>query len=209
MPRKAARDTKKLILQVALKQFSEKGFDGVGIRDIAKEIGIRESAIYRHYSGKQAIFDAIILDIEQRYQEETTEIDASKRLESLLNAKDVREELIQMSFTMFQFYLETEYGSQLRRMLTIEQYRSSEISSFFRELVINNGLEYITQVFSQLIAEKVYLDADPEVMALQFYSPLYLLLTKYDNQPEKYEEALSFLEKHITQFNKIYLRSDQ
>ena len=110
---------------------------------------------------------------------------------------------------MFQFYLETEYGSQLRRMLTIEQYRSSEISSFFRELVINNGLEYITQVFSQLIAEKVYLDADPEVMALQFYSPLYLLLTKYDNQPEKYEEALSFLEKHITQFNKIYLRSDQ
>ena len=37
MPRKAARDTKKLILQVALKQFSEKGFDGVGIRDIAKE----------------------------------------------------------------------------------------------------------------------------------------------------------------------------
>ena len=206
MPRKAARDTKKLILQVALKQFSEKGFDGVGIRDIAKEIGIRESAIYRHYSGKQAIFDAIILDIEQRYQEETAEIGASKRLDGLLNAKDVREELIQMSLTMFQFYLETEYGSQLRR---IEQYRSSEISSFFRELVINNGLKYITQVFSQLIAEKVYLDADPEVMALQFYSPLYLLLTKYDNQPEKYEEALTFLEKHITQFNKIYLRSDQ
>lgn len=209
MPRKAARDTKKLILQVALKQFSEKGFDGVGIRDIAKEIGIRESAIYRHYSGKQAIFDAIILDIEQRYQEETAEIGASKRLDGLLNAKGVREELIQMSFTMFQFYLETEYGSQLRRMLTIEQYRSSEISSFFRELVINNGLEYIAQVFSQLIAEKVYLDADPEVMALQFYSPLYLLLTKYDNQPEKYEEALSFLEKHIIQLNKIYLRSDQ
>ena len=48
MPRKAARDTKKLILQVALKQFSEKGFDGVGIRDIAKEIGIREIAIYIH-----------------------------------------------------------------------------------------------------------------------------------------------------------------
>ncbi|MBU5582537.1 TetR/AcrR family transcriptional regulator, partial [Enterococcus sp. S181_ASV_20] len=101
--------------------------------------------------------------------------------------------------------------SQLRRQrqMCIRDSRSSEISSFFRELVINNGLEYIAQVFSQLIAEKVYLDADPEVMALQFYSPLYLLLTKYDNQPEKYEEALSFLEKHITQFNKIYLRSDQ
>ena len=54
-----------------------------------------------------------------------------------------------------------------------------------------------------------YVDADPMVMALQFYSPLYLLLSKYDTQPEKHEEALSFLERHITIFNKIYLRSDK
>lgn len=209
MPRKAARDTKKLILQVALRQFSEKGFDGVGIRDIAKEIGIRESAIYRHYNGKQDIFDSIIKDIEERYQEETAEIDSSIRLDDNLWGENVQlEELVRMSFTMFHFYLKTEYGSQLRRMLTIEQYRNSEVSSFFRELVINNGLEYIAGVFTKLIEEHFFIDEDTEVMALQFYSPLYLLLTKYDNQPEKYEEAALFLEKHITQFNKTYLRSE-
>ena len=93
-------------------------------------------------------------------------------------------------------------------MLTIEQYRNSEVSSFFRELVINNGLEYIAGVFTKLIEENFFIDEDPDVMALQFYSPLYLLLTKYDNQPEKYQEAVSFLKKHITQFNKSYLRSE-
>jgi hypothetical protein len=91
----------------------------------------------------------------------------------------------------------------------MEQYRTSEASKFFRELIIDKGLDYISVMFTNLINDGVYVDADPMVMALQFYSPLYLLLSKYDNQPEKHEEALYFLERHITIFNKIYLRSDK
>ena len=127
----------------------------------------------------------------------------------LSGENDVREELFRISLTMFQFYLKTEYGSQLRRMLTMEQYRTSEASKFFRELIIDKGLDYISSVFINLINDGVYIDADPRIMALQFYSPLYLLLSKYDNQPEKYKEALSLLEKHITIFNQIYLRNDK
>lgn len=210
MPRKETRDTKKVILTVALKLFSEYGYAGVGIRDISKEIGIRESALYKHYSGKQAIFDAILKDIEGRYQEEFSTFTPPESVAEILSGEsDVRQELFRISLTMFKFYLKTEYGSQLRRMLTIEQYRDSEASKFFRELIIDRGLGYISGVFTSLIKNGIYVDNDPMVMALQFYSPLYLLLTKYDNQPEKYEEAISLLENHITLFNKIYLRSDK
>lgn len=210
MPKNEIRDTKEVILTVALKLFSERGYDGVGIRDISKEIGIRESALYKHYSGKQDIFDSILKDIERRYQEEFSMFIPSAVMADILSGeRDVRDELFRISVTMFQFYLKTEYGSQLRRMLTMEQYRTSEAGRFFRELIINNGLDYITGVFTNLINDRVYIDADPKVMALQFYSPLYLLLSKYDNQPEKYQEAFSFLEGHITQFNKMYLRSDK
>ncbi|HBN81710.1 MAG TPA: TetR/AcrR family transcriptional regulator, partial [Ruminococcaceae bacterium] len=72
MPKNETRDTKEVILTTALKLFSERGYDGVGIRDIAKEIGIRESALYKHYSGKQDIFDSILKDVERRYQEEVS-----------------------------------------------------------------------------------------------------------------------------------------
>ena len=210
MPKNETRDTKEVILTVALKLFSERGYDGVGIRDISKEIGIRESALYKHYSGKQDIFDSILKDIERRYQEEVSTFISSESMANILSGEsDAREELFRISVTMFQFYLKTEYGSQLRRMLTMEQYRTSEASKFFRELIIDKGLDYISGVFANLIKDGVYIDADPMVMALQFYSPLYLLLSKYDNQTEKYEEALSFLERHTTQFNKIYLRSDK
>lgn len=209
MPKQEARDTKEVILTVALKLFSERGYDGVGIRDIAKEIGIRESALYKHYSGKKDIFDSILKDVERRYQEEVSTCMLPRSMVNVFSREsDVREELFRISVTMFQFYLTTEYGSQLRRMLTIEQYRTSDASRFFRELIINNGLDYISGVFTNLIDKGLYIEADPMVMALQFYSPLYLLLSKYDNQPERYEEALSFLEKHITMFNQLYLRSD-
>ncbi|WP_101696381.1 TetR/AcrR family transcriptional regulator [Clostridium minihomine] len=210
MPKNETRDTKEVILTVALKLFSKRGYDGVGIRDISKEIGIRESALYKHYSGKQDIFNSILKDIERRYQEEVSTFIPSGNMANILSEEsDVREELFRISVTMFQFYLKTEYGSQLRRMLTMEQYRTSETSKFFRELIIDKGLDYIAGVFTNLINDGVYVDADPMVMALQFYSPLYLLLSKYDNQPEKYEEASSFLERHITMFNKIYLKGDK
>ena len=210
MPKNGTRDTKEVILTVALKLFSEKGYDGVGIRDISKEIGIRESALYKHYSGKQDIFNSILKDIERRYQEEVSAFIPPESMADILSGEsDAREELFRISVTMFRFYLKTEYGSQLRRMLTMEQYRTSEASKFFRELIIDKGLDYISGVFTDLINDGVYVNADPMVMALQFYSPLYLLLSKYDNQPEKQEEALCFLEKHITIFNKIYLRSDK
>ncbi len=210
MPKNETRDTKEVILKVALKLFSERGYDGVGIRDIAKEVGIRESALYKHYSGKQDIFDSILKDIERRYQEDISTFIPPESMVNILSGENgVRDELFRISVTMFQFYLKTEYGSQLRRMLTMEQYRTSEANKFFRELIIDKGLDYISGVFTDLINTEVYFDADPMVMALQFYSPLYLLLSKYDNQPDKYEEALSFLEKHITTFNKTYLRSEK
>lgn len=210
MPKNETRDTKEVILTVALKLFSEKGYDGVGIRDIAKEIGIRESALYKHYRGKQDIFDSILKNIEYRYQKEMTTFIPSDSMYNILSGEnDVKENLFLLSITMFQFYLKTEYGSQLRRMLTREQYRTSKAGKFFREMVIDKGLDYISSVFTKLINDGVYADGDPMVMAMQFYSPLYLLLSKYDNLPEKYEEAQSFLEKHIMMFDKIYLRSDK
>ena len=210
MPRIEARNTKEVILTVALKLFSERGYDGVGVRDIAREIGIRESALYKHYSGKQDIFDSILKDTERRYREDASVFTLPENIAGSFSAEHgAREELFRISLAMFQFYLKTEYGSRLRRVLTAEQFRSSDAGEFFRELVINTGLKYISDIFVNLIKEGVYFDADPMVMALQFYSPLYLLLCKYDSQPDKYEEALSFLEKHITQFNIIYLRNER
>ena len=41
--------TKEKITETALDLFSQRGYDGVSVRDIARAVGIRESSIYNHF----------------------------------------------------------------------------------------------------------------------------------------------------------------
>ena len=53
-------NNKEKIFDVSIDLFSEYGYDGVSIRQIAKEVGIKESSIYNHYKSKESIMDAIL-----------------------------------------------------------------------------------------------------------------------------------------------------
>lgn len=48
------------ILDAAIEVFGEKGYDAGSMRDIAARVGVSEPAIYRHYSGKEALFIAVL-----------------------------------------------------------------------------------------------------------------------------------------------------
>jgi len=52
--------TKQKILDASLKLFSKKGFKETTIKDIAREVGITEGAIYRHFTSKEEIINEII-----------------------------------------------------------------------------------------------------------------------------------------------------
>ena len=53
-------ETKELIQEAALDLFSRKGFDSSSVRDIAAQIGIKDSSLYFHFKSKQAILDSLI-----------------------------------------------------------------------------------------------------------------------------------------------------
>ena len=50
-------DTKQRILDVSLELFSQNGFSAVSIRDICRQVQIKESSVYYYFKSKQAIFD--------------------------------------------------------------------------------------------------------------------------------------------------------
>ena len=52
--------TKEKIMETALQLFSQRGYDGVSVRDIARAVSIRESSLYNHFKNKRAIFDGIV-----------------------------------------------------------------------------------------------------------------------------------------------------
>ena len=53
-------ETKENMLRTALRLFARQGYEATSISDIAAELGMTKSALYKHYAGKQAIFDAIV-----------------------------------------------------------------------------------------------------------------------------------------------------
>lgn len=58
-PKSDAGDTKELLLLAALALFADKGYEGTSVRDIARSVGLSESVLYAHFSGKRAIFNAV------------------------------------------------------------------------------------------------------------------------------------------------------
>lgn len=53
-------DTKSEILTIAKAEFMEMGFQEASMRTIASKVGITATALYRHYSNKEEIFEAIV-----------------------------------------------------------------------------------------------------------------------------------------------------
>ena len=192
------------ILSEALALFSVHGYSSVSVRDITKAIGIRESAIYKHYKNKQAIFDTIIQRSAERINQFEQELMITAGQEEADDTYFSIDLIQKIYCRFFSFYLKDEILSKFRKMMIIEQYKSVELNTMFKEMFLEKTLRYQTEVFRQLMNEKRIHGTDPEIMALHFYSPIFVLLFRYDTNPEQEDEALKLIEKHIQAFFKLY-----
>ncbi|MFN3691369.1 MAG: TetR/AcrR family transcriptional regulator [Fervidobacterium sp.] len=55
--------TREKIIQAARKLFSEKGFDGVSMEDIAQASGVRKSLIYYYFPSKDVLFEEVWVNV--------------------------------------------------------------------------------------------------------------------------------------------------
>jgi AcrR family transcriptional regulator len=77
--------------QAAMALIAEHGIDGLSVARVARRVGLVPSAIYRHYSGKDALVDAVIALISERLHGNVAAVsretpDALERLYGLLLA---------------------------------------------------------------------------------------------------------------------------
>ncbi len=199
--------TKEKILDEALTLFSKYGYEGVSVKDIANNVGIKDSSLYKHFKSKYHIFESIIQQMSDKTAEIHQKLQVPNALEqdiSLCFADMTNDKLVDISKELFLFYLKDSIVGRLRRLLTIEQYRNSEIAQTYQKIFIDSAIDYQAEVFRQMIAAGFFVEGDPYLMAIHFYSPIFLLLHKVDHMPEKEAEALDILKKHVIQFGKMY-----
>ncbi len=201
-------NTKEIILYQALTLFSEKGFEGVSMRDIASAVGIKAASLYNHFRSKRDIFNSIIDEMSKRYDEMAVKIQLPMGDVNAVAGKYMKTTepaLVAIAKNIFLYFLKDDFASKYRRMLSIEQFRSTYASDVFHNFFINGIIGYQTMLFDNMIKQGAFIRCNPHIMALHFYSPLFMLLSKYDCRADGEEEALNILEDHIKQFSDIYM----
>jgi hypothetical protein len=91
-------------------------------------------------------------------------------------------------------------------MLTLEQFQDKELAKVDSRQYFYMPLTYQGMLLGLLVAQGFLTAEDVPVMTLQFYAPIYMLLTVCDREPEREPEALKLMENHIRQFDKLYGR---
>lgn len=201
--------TKQRILKAALNLFGKRGYDAVRVAQISDAVGIKAPSLYKHYKSKQDIFDAILVEMEIRYQAQVgaMQLDGNsphKDAANLANAD--KNQLISIAKGLFYYYLHDEFAAPFRRLLAVEQFHNSQLSALYAKQYVEDPLSFQASLFGFLMMSGVMNKGDADVMALHFYAPIFLLLTLCDCKPEMEKEAIELIERNITQFEQLYRR---
>lgn len=83
--------TKENIIKTAKRLFRERGYAAVGMRELAREVGIQAPSLYNHYKSKDDILREICFDLATQFfsafnQAVTSEEKAGKKLKAVMKA---------------------------------------------------------------------------------------------------------------------------
>ena len=202
-------DTKHKILLEALRLFSKRGYDTVSVEQIASAVGIKAPSLYKHYKSKQEIFDAIFEETARRYDAftDTISVHVTNSEQDVIEFEKITaDDLVQKVRSLIEYSLHDEYVCMFRRMMTIEQFRSRELSELYSRRYVNQIHDYHSRLFTKMIADGVLEDEDPVILAMMYDAPILVLLGECDRHPEKEEEYMKTLESHVRLFYKTFHR---
>ena len=200
-------DTKQRILLEALRLFSKRGYDAISVDQIASAVGIKAPSLYKHYKSKKDIFDAIFEDTAKRYEEfiQTISIPVTDSKQDVVVFENITaEDLVQKVKSLIEYSLHDEYISKFRKMMTIEQFRSPELSKLYSDRYVNQIQNYHTDLFTKMIEAGVLKKEDPCILAMVYDAPILVMLSECDRHPEKEEECIKKLEDHVRLFYRTY-----
>ena len=199
-------NTREEILEAALDLFSVNGYEATSISQLADAVGIRKASLYSHFVNKQDILDRIVKMVLDGYAQHS--IFANADWDNPEFTKDkagmTAEDAARMIRGQIRYILHDQRISKGRKMLLIEQFRNEELAQLQTKQNYEDILNYFTGMMRFLIREGVLKDADPAIMAAQFAFPITVWINLCDREPDREEEVMELVRKHVLQFFEVY-----
>jgi AcrR family transcriptional regulator len=188
------RQTRQTILDAALELFADKGYFGTSLRDIATVVGVRESALYNYFKGKQALFTALI-DAAHEHKAE--------QLAGLLElpASDVRLVLERLTTLVLDNFCAPRQQQLFRVMMSdgMRLAREGRIDLIER---MTSGAAPFHALMRRLITGGGLTARDPELLTIEFMGPLLLWRHWHAIRPDDplIADRQAFVRDHVDHF---------
>lgn len=195
-------DTREKILMTALHLFARDGYEAVSVSTIAGELGMTKGALYKHYKNKRDIFDSIVermyqIDAQRAKKYEVPQVKYEIQPNAYKNQSV--EKIMDFTIAQFIFWTEDDFASDFRKMLTLEQYRNAEMAELYSQCIAAGPVTYMEDLFREMIQKGVLKEENPGQLAVEYYAPLFLLISMFDKKGEN-EEYVEILRNHTKHF---------
>ena len=191
--------TKDRILEEALTLFSENGYDGTGVEQIAEKVGVKAPSLYKHFRGKEDIMNALIDNAEARYEEY---FGSERHIGKL---PENREEFIAVTMDRILFTMRDPMIRRIRKFLVQEQFRNERLAAVTTRHQLEGVQKMYTRILAGMMEKGLVVKDDPELLANELASPVVLLIAKADRQPQLEREITQSIERHIRHFCDVYM----
>ncbi len=191
--------TKQKVLESALTLFSEKGYDGTGVDELAERAGIKGPSVYRHYTSKESILNYVVDFAEKRYE---------VCFESDVNIDGVpknKKEFIRNTMDRFKFILTDPMMRKIRIFFVREQFRTERLAKVARRVQLDGLFDMYEEIISRMMKEGLIIEGDPAYMAIELVSPVTFFIAQVDSQPKYEDSALETIELYIRNFSDKYM----
>jgi AcrR family transcriptional regulator len=186
--------TRQAILDAALDLFADKGYFGTSLRDVAAAVGVRESALYNYFPGKDALFEALLA----AHRESKAEL-----VEPLLEApiKNGRALLLKLAYSMLESFVEPR-EQKLFRILMSDGIRLAKVGRINLHDRMGHRRQRLNDLMRRLIKEGWLRRGDVNVLGLAFVSPLVVWrqLHAIDADSPIIRNPRAFARQHVDQF---------
>lgn len=176
---------KKRILNTAWILFSESGIDSISMRNIASELNISATALYRHYKDKNELFTEMLIDSYERFFSRLTqELKSSSAQERLIELTEAWREFSEDQSDVYRFMFMSEFGN-------LEVNKSSRLVQSTRGL--NNFMK--DRIFEYMLSQSLK-TVTPESASFELISLLKGMIANnlnkiFINEEEDFAEIYS------------------
>ena len=197
-----AKDTKEKILEAALEQFSQKGYDGTNIRELTASLGLVKSSMYKHFKSKEDIWNTLLDEMIAYYNRRFGSA------ENLPPVPDSLDGLVEMTMRMVDFTVHDERVVMTRKLLSIEQYRDERARALATKHFLTGLTEMFTYIFYRMMNKGLLKNDAPQMLAFAYTAPISALIHLCDREPEKTAEAISQIKEFSRHFIQVYGQDD-